>query len=181
MRHRLYRRQEKLRLSPQRLLQQLLHVPDLLLLVELLFSSDLKILGHAHNIILPLEYWGDSASSSPAEGGGIIRIGYDQAKFEQAIKDVLTEPQNLNSKPEEEGEESQMEDAPKEVAKVVKVEIRKEDVSLLVRITCFRMPSATDLRLILGLNSGVRWRLPTKRQRLSFVEPGETYSKLCWS
>lgn len=75
-----------------------------------------------------LEYWVDSASTITAPGGGILRIGYDQAEFEQAVRDVITDPK---VKPIEEGEEKVKVDV-EVVEEKVKVEIRKEDVTVIV-------------------------------------------------
>ncbi|KAI5476220.1 hypothetical protein MNV49_007982 [Pseudohyphozyma bogoriensis] len=98
------------------------------------------------------QYWGDSASSILAEGGGIIRIGYDQATFEKAVNEVIVAPEDLSKgfKPlvkaeeGEEGAEEKKEEGEKEEVAVVeekkeeeapkkKVELSKEDVALIVK------------------------------------------------
>ncbi|KAK4053159.1 hypothetical protein OIV83_001894 [Microbotryomycetes sp. JL201] len=38
------------------------------------------------------QFWGDAQSSTPAPGGGLLKIGYDQAAFERAAIEVLYEP-----------------------------------------------------------------------------------------
>ncbi|KAL8293673.1 hypothetical protein RQP46_000374 [Phenoliferia psychrophenolica] len=79
------------------------------------------------------EYWGDGVSTITAPGGGILRIGYDQARFEQAVKEVIIEPEDLSKKADAAtagADESTVVDVKVEA---VKVEVKKEDIALVVK------------------------------------------------
>lgn len=80
------------------------------------------------------EYWADSASTTPAPGGGIQRIGYDQARYDQAVQEVIfkveSDPVRLAEKAEREAKEAEEKFREKERREAV--EVKKEDVQLLV-------------------------------------------------
>lgn len=78
------------------------------------------------------EYWGDGVSTITAPGGGILRIGYDQARFEQAVKEVIMEPEDLSPLGGGAGVGLAIEEAK------VDGEMRKEDVGVLVSVPPLR-------------------------------------------
>lgn len=75
--------------------------------------------------------WADGVSLKPAPGGGILRISYDEERFLLACKEVILEPQP------EEKEQLIIENGEAEKKVVKKVEIKNEEVLVLVsEVSC---------------------------------------------
>lgn len=91
--------------------------------------------------------WADYASSSQSlsstggggGSGGIIRISYDQALFEEGVREVITDPKPRPEIEKEieggEGEKEAGEKAGEGEGEKKKVVLEKDDVALLVRFS----------------------------------------------
>jgi hypothetical protein len=86
----------------------------------------------------------------PAPGGGIQRIGYDQAQFEQAVREVILEPKS-KPKPEEEAENKEEEVKEEEV----KVELKAEDIAMIVSPMLREREGLSKLTVALATGQGV--------------------------
>lgn len=113
-------------------------------------------------------------SAMTAPGGGILRIGYDQARFEQAINEVLIEPVDLS-----ETAAVVAEDKEKLAGPIVKVEVKKDDVALVVSAAA--KGTSLDLRSSHRLLAQVKeLELSTKEAEAALRKAGGDLAKALW-